>query len=189
MIDHLYSQFYANPKIGIACLYADYKDQTNQTLVHILGSFLCQLLTTTQEPIPEEIIQRLYDTRRRGAKFGIEDHLALLKIRLHQLKRTFICIDAVDELEPKVRRELLNALRELSNTCLFLTGRGHVESEVQKCFQVEKEYTVVISASTQDIQEFVRQKIDEDCDSNPEAMDDVLAKEIIDAIITKSQGM
>ncbi|KAF8436100.1 hypothetical protein BGX38DRAFT_1262515, partial [Terfezia claveryi] len=40
VIDELYSQFHEYPTIGIACLYADYKDQNNQILVHILGSFL-----------------------------------------------------------------------------------------------------------------------------------------------------
>ncbi|RPB22615.1 hypothetical protein L211DRAFT_764114, partial [Terfezia boudieri ATCC MYA-4762] len=47
VIDDLYSQFHkVHPNIGIACLYGDYKDEKNQTLVHILGSFLRQFLTT-----------------------------------------------------------------------------------------------------------------------------------------------
>ena len=191
MIDDLYSQFqYSN--IGIACLYADYKDQTNQTLVHILGSFLRQLLTTLQVPVSDEVIQRLHKIQRQGKKVGTEDTLTLLKILLHQLQRAFICIDAVDELEPKTRQQLLNILKELvgsTNTHLFLTGRGHVENEVQKRFQGTQEYTVIISASQQDIQEFIRQQIKEDYDLNPEAMDEELAQSIIDGIIKKSQGM
>ena len=119
--------------------------------------------------------------------------MALLKIRLQQLDCAFICIDALDELEPKVRQQLLAVLKDLgtNNTRLFLTGRGHIESEVQKCLQVSPGYTgtVTISASHQDIQQFLRQQLEEDHDLNPEAMDEVLAKEIIDKIVKKSQGM
>ena len=190
-IDNLYFQFYKHPNIGIACLYADYKDQTNQTVVHILGSFLRQLLTTVPQPISDDVIQKLDDIRLGGRKVEIEDTLALLKIRLHQLKlkRAFICIDAVDELEPKVRQQLLNVLKKLvnNNVRLFLTGRDHVENEIQKRFKVEQGYTVNITASQKDIQEFVRQQINEDL--NPEAMDTGLAKGTEDTIMEKSKGM
>ena len=171
-------------------MYADYKDQTSQTVVHILGSFLRQLLTTVPASIPEEVIQKLNDIRHGGRKVETTDSLAMLKIRLHQLKRAFICIDALDELEPKVRQQLLNILKELvikNNVRLFLTGRGHIEGEVQNCFKVEQGYTVNITASQEDIRQFVRQQIKEDL--NPEAMDTRLAKGIEDTIIEKSKGM
>ena len=192
MIDDLRSKC---PDIGVACLYADYKDQANQTLAPILGTFLRQLLATAWESIPDEVIQKLQKIQREGGKVGDKDNLALLEILLQQqqpqLKRAFICIDAIDELEPMVRRQLLNALRELGTRCrnirLFLTGRGHIESEVQKCFHVTQRYTVVISASEQDIKTFVGQQILDD--PNPDAMDELLEGDITDAIIKKSQGM
>ena len=188
VIDHLLSQ---GPGIGVACLYADYKGQSNQTLGNILGCLLRQLLTTVPKPIPDEIIQCLQDNQRKAQRIEIKDHLALLKIRIYQLKRTFICIDAIDELEPTTLRQLLNALKKLntSNTRLFLTGRGHVEHEVRKYFQVTPACTVVISASEQDIRTFVRQQIVDDLNLNPDAMDEILAQDIEDAILQKSQGM
>ena len=174
-------------------MYADYKDQNNQTLAHILGCFLRQFLISSQAPIPDEVIQKLQYIQQQGRKPGTEDILVLLQIRLHQLKRAFVCIDAVDELEPKVRQQLLNLLKDLvtnnKNISLFLTARGHIESEVQKRFRVIREYRVEINASQQDIQQFVRQQIKDDYDLNPEAMDLVLAKDIEDAIIENSKGM
>ena len=117
--------------------------------------------------------------------------MALLKIRLQQLDHAFICIDALDELEPKVRQQLLTVLKDLgpNNTHVFLTGRGHIESEVQKSLQVLQEYTVIINASERDIQAFITQQLVEDHDLNPEAMDEILAKDIVDMIVAKSQGM
>ena len=189
VIDDIYSQLNNDPNnTGIACLYADYKDQSNQTLVHILGTFLRQFLNTAEEPILDEVIQRLHDIRNKGRKVETEDILALLKLQLHY-KRMFICIDAIDELDPKVLQQLLNVLKGLdaNNTRLFFTGRNHIASEVQKYFQVAEKNKVTICASQQDIQEFVGKQIIDDL--NPDAMDKVLAKDIVDAIVQKSQGM
>ena len=170
-------------------MYADYKDQTNQNLGHILGSFLRQLLTTANESIPDQITQKLRHIQRQGGKLGVKETMALLKIRLDQLKCAFICIDAVDELEPQVRRQLLNILKELgtNNTRLFLTGRQHIESEIQKFFQVEDKYRVNIIPHRDDIQEFLLQQIRDDLIED--AMDKVLEKNIISVIIRKSRGM
>ena len=170
-------------------MYADYNDQNIQTLAHILGSFLHQFLTTSQYPIPDEVVEKLQNIRNQGKKVAIEDILALLKIRLHQFQRAFICIDATDELEPRVLQQLLKVLKDLvtNDTRLFLTGRGHIESEIQKYLQVAERYRVTIAASQQDIQEFVEQQIKDDL--NPEAMNEVLSKDIASAIIKKSQGM
>ncbi|RPB18295.1 hypothetical protein L211DRAFT_124964 [Terfezia boudieri ATCC MYA-4762] len=191
VIDELYSQIHKYPRIGIACLYADYKDQNNQILVHILGSFLRQLLTTAQETIPKELIDMLAKIKQQGRKVATEDILALLRIRLQQLKRAFICIDAVDELAPKVQQQLLDVLKELgtnhNNTRFFITGREHVENEVKKRLQAMQQHKIVISATRQDIEEFLRQQIGDDLDAD--AMDEALQKKIIEAIIGKSQGM
>ena len=114
----------------------------------------------------------------------------MLRIRLQQFKRAFICIDAIDELEPQVLRQLLNVLNDMvmvtNNTRLFLTGRGHIEGEVQKHLVVQR-YKVIISAHQEDVEEFVQQQIIDD--PNPDAMDEVLAKDVVDAILKKSQGM
>ena len=170
-------------------MYADYNDRTNQTLVHILGSFLGQFLTTSRNPIPDKVVQKLMDLQDQRKNTGIEDNLELLGTLLQQLKHAFICIDAIDELEPKVRRQLFPVLKKLSpnNTRIFLTGRGHSENEVDKHFRVAQECIITISASHQDIREFVRQQIQDDDDI--EAIDEALAKDIEDAIVGKSQGM
>ena len=185
VIDDLRSQF---PDIGVAYLYADYKDQANQTMVNILGTFLHQLLITAREYIPngDEVIRKF---KSIDGGLTAKRNLYLLKVRLNQLKHAFICIDAVDELEPKVRRQLLNVLKELNtgNTSLFLTGRGHIDSEVQEHFQVATRYTVVIGVNQPDIQTFVRQQIADD--PYLDAMDELLEKEIINTITRKSQGM
>ena len=172
-------------------MYGDYSDQKNQTVVNILGTFLRQFIATAQTPIPDEVADRLLAIKHAGGKAGLEDNLSLLKIQLQQLDLAFICIDAVDELDKNIRWQLLKKLKELGarNTRFFFTGRDHIESEVPKQFQILKENKVSISACRQDIEEFVSERIQENCGQDPEAMDDALAKDIIDSIIEKSQGM
>ena len=149
-----------------------------------------QILTTTQQPIEGEITKRLCDIQHEGGKVGLEDNLALLEIQLRQVKCAFLCIDAVDELDPHVRRQLLDVLKTLgTNIRLFLTGRGHIENEVQKRFEIPEGNKVIISATQEDIEEFAKQKIKEDYDLNPDAMDVVLAQDIVDTIVKMSQGM
>lgn len=190
MIDNLNLQFRDN-NIGIACLYANYKDQKNQTVVNILGSLLRQFLITVPEPIPTEIIQELDNIRNCDMKAETPDILRWLKIRLRKLRRAFICIDAVDELELEVRKQLFGKLRELTNTRLFLTGRGHIEDEIQKHFKVAQRYRVNITASDQNIREFLQKEIADQItdDGDPDMMDDRLAKDIEDTITRKSRGM
>ena len=189
VIDDLCSHSYPHLNIGVACMYADYKDQNNQTLVHILGSLLHQFLTTAQQPIPDEVVKKLQGIRNQVKKVGSADILPLLQMRLKQFKRAFICIDAADELEPRVLQQLLKALKDFvtNDTRLFLTGRGHIESEIQKHLQVVPKYKASISASQEDIDRFIEQQIMDDL--NPDAMDEVLAKDIADAINGRSQGM
>ena len=45
----------------------------------------------------------------------------------------------------------------------------------------------MVSANNEDLQEFLKQQIADDL--NPDAMDEVLAKDIVDTIIEMSQGM
>ena len=185
MIDNLRFEY------PVACLYADYKDQASQTLAHILGSFLHQFLTTSEEPIPNAITEKLQNIQRQRGKVAPEDNLTWLKEWLCLRRRAFICIDAVDELKPDVRQQLFAVLKDLgtNNTRLFLTGRSYITNEVQECFKVVPKYKVPISAREQDIKEFVCQQIKEDRNLNPDAMDEALANDIEDAIIKNSQGM
>ena len=157
--------------------------------MHILGSLLRQFLTTAQQPIPDEVAEKLRAIQLQGKTVGTEDILALLKIRLKQFKRAFICIDAADELEGKVLQQLLKKLKGLvtNDTRLFLTGRSHIGNKIEEYLEIIPRYKATISATQQDIQKFIEQEIKDDL--NPGAMDDTLARNIVDTIFKKSQGM
>ena len=195
VIDHLYSQItrQSSNKTGVACLYADYRDWNNQTLIHILGCFLHQLLAGADIPhIPDQVIEKLKEVKKRNTKLGLGDVLAMIKLLLEQLDGIFFCIDALDELEPQTRRRLLDILSMQLGTKtvrLFFTGRPHMQSEVQSFFEIPQEQEVKIIANENDIRQYLSHKITEDRRVNPDAMNKVLECEILATLAARSQGM
>jgi hypothetical protein len=194
VIDHLYSlHTETGGKTSIICLYADYRDWSNQTPVHILGCFLHQILTDGNLlHIPDNVIEKLKEIKKRNMKVKLEDILAMFKLILMELEGSFFCIDALDELEPQTRRILLNILsNELQlgtkTTRLFFTGRPHIQSEVQTYFKIRQEVEIIANES--DIRQYLSHKISEDGCVNPDTMNEALKAEILSVLIARSQGM
>ena len=186
-IDYLISQ-YGEPQV--AYIYCDYRDQKNQTTVHILGSFLKQLLSTTLYPVPESIINELEAIQKRGKRVESSDVTQMLKSMVSQLNTCFLCIDAMDELGPRVRLELLKLLRsEFTVARIFLTGRPHIQSEVDRTLQVKFEDTIHFTADRGDIKAYLNHEIEVDIEINPDEMNEALKQEIVEAILSKADGM
>lgn len=188
MIDDLNSRLFKPSKIAIACLYCDYRDQDSQTFVHILGCLLRQFLSSA---IPQEVAEILQAIRKNNRVLGKDDLLGLLKVTLQHLERAFICIDALDELQSETRSQFLQAIKDLSTTSdsmrLFLTGRKHIQGEVQRLLETLPQNEVEIMAHSDDIRQYLKRKIAED--TNPDAMDDALENEILTVLVERSQKM
>lgn len=170
-------------------MYSDYRDQSNQTLTHILGSLLHQFLATTalSDCIPLDVVQKLKQIRQQGSKAEIDDIFSLMKLSLDLLDCAFICIDALDELEGKTRIGLVEKLKELNTGAvrLFFTSRHHIQNEIGKYFT--KQSKADINADPDDIRQYLKQEIAADTDED--AMDEVLQEEIIAAVVGRSKGM
>ncbi|KAF8421782.1 ankyrin repeat-containing domain protein [Tirmania nivea] len=116
----------------------------------------------------------------------------MLELLLEQLDGSFFCIDALDELRPQTRRDLLDIMNKklqhgTGTTRLFFTGRPHIQSEVQQYFEIWQD--VEITAHKTDIRKYLRHKIAGDRRANPNTMNEVLENEILSALIARSQGM
>lgn len=194
VIDHLRSQVTTQSKTAVVCLYADYRDQGNQTVVHILGALLHQYLTSGHIEIPNKVTQTLTDIKKQNKSVELEDVLDMLRVTLVQLDRSFVCIDGIDELEARTRRELLGILPKalsIGKTSIrfFLTGRPHVKGEVQSFFSHSQLQEVDITANLDDIRIYLRYKITQDESVNSETMNERLKREIETTIVAQSQGM
>jgi len=188
VIDHLLSHF-SEPKV--AYVYCDYRDKTNQSLHNILGSILKQLLMITTN-MPDAVVGMLESLQKRGNKVELHIVSHILKLAIPQLNVAgpFLVIDALDELEPRVRLELLKALQsEFGGTHIFLTSRPHIASDVSRILRLHQGDAIQITPNSIDIRAYLGHEIDLDWEMNPEDMNEQLKEEILDAILSKAQGM
>lgn len=191
MIDSLESHFRGQLKIGIACLYSDFRDQSQQNLVNIFGALLHQLITSTTVPRAQtQVIQTLDAIRKRNSKIELKDLLELISKTTQELDCAIFCIDALDELESQTRKQLLETLSvNLKGVRLFLTSRSHVQREVRHWLHTTESHEIDISANPIDLRLYLRRKISDDASFNPDEMTMALEKDITEKIVQQSQGM
>ncbi|KAF8463340.1 hypothetical protein BDZ91DRAFT_661409, partial [Kalaharituber pfeilii] len=193
VIDHISTTFSSrSPLIGIIFLYCDYRDKKEQTLVHILGSFVKQL---TSHCICAGIqlyglVQSTYEIAQKDRKpRDLETGINLLKNLIQELGNTFILIDALDELEERTRIDFLRVIRDImhlkTTLHMFFTARPHVQEEVNRHLSIEMK-TLTIVAHEEDIRAYLVHKIHSD---NNDAMNEQLRREILEILPKKAAGM
>ena len=170
-------------------LYCDFLTKQEQSAANILGSMLKQLVC--RGGIPNQI-RDIFQKAKTG--FGSRGLLLsrvvdILKETIASLPRLFICIDALDECNPKHRRDLLESLREIvavsSKIRVFLTGRPHIEKEIVKWFS--QALRIPLNPSTGDIKSYLEMRLEND--DGPDAMDDELRADIMRIIPDKVSEM
>lgn len=186
MIDHLISVYGAQ---SVAYIYCDYNNKTSQNLVNILGSLLKQFLSTASH-IPESISNELESIQKQSKRPEISDILGMFKVISPQIKHSFVCIDALDELEPLVRIGLLKTLQEaLASSRIFLTFREHIHPEVISTLKLDQQDAIEIIANPSDLRVYLTKEIELDKDINPGEMDEALKEEILEVIVEKAEKM
>jgi len=190
VIDSLREQT-CEENIVVLFLYCDYQVQKDQSAVNIIGSLLSQIvLEATQIP---SVIQRAFELKKRGRQaLRVPDMLKLLVEAVSSIERVYICFDAVDELLPDNRSELLRALRQIirdaPNIRLFLTGRPYIRGELDKYF-TKGAYIIHVVADQGDIARYVSRKMEDDDDRDPGLMPDDLKHDIMKTMLEKASEM
>jgi len=178
--------------VAVLSLYCDYQTQKDQSAVNLIGSLISQVALGARQ-IPSEI-QRAFEQKQRGRQaLRLSDMLKLFVKIVSSTERVYICFDAVDELLPENRSELLRALRQIvrdaPNIRLFLTGRPYVRGELDK-YLTKGAYTIHIVADQGDIARYVSRRMeDDDDDGDPDLMPDDLKNDILKTILEKASGM
>jgi len=186
VIDHLLSHY---GEQRVAYIYCDYRDKANQNLLNIMGSILKQHLAAATH-IQKAILDLLESFQEQGRKVPIKDMARMLKSAISQTGSYFLCIDAVDELAPGARLELLKALQtEFGNSRIFLTGRPHITSDVSRILQIYPANAIQITPNPIEVRAYLTYEIDLDWEMNPGDMNEQLKGEILHGIVTRAQGM
>jgi len=179
IIDSLSSQA-RGKNATVACFYFDFAAQNEQSLVGMLGSLVKQLVFGLDE-IPEDISEAYKDRKNSIGGQGpqISNILKILETTSTK-KRTFICIDALDECATEYRAKLLDSLGQLleqsPGTRIFVTGRPHILPEIGRRLS-GRVVSVSISPKRDDIVTYLRSRLA--ADTTPDAMDSTLEADIL----------
>jgi len=149
----------------------------------MLGSLLRQLVSREGE-IPEAIGKGFRKEKKVIGGRGLQVSGILEMFRtIAATRRTFICVDALDECVPEYRMVVLESLGQIlrgsPNTRLFMTGRPHVRSEVEKELGGAAAF-LFIQATEDGVIRFLREKLRKD--TAPTRMSSTLEGDIMKTI-------
>ena len=168
---------------AVVCFYFDFAARNEQSPVNMLGSLLRQLVSGL-EKIPKAIVRDFQKQKKGigGRGLQVSEILKMFQA-ITATKRTFICVDALDECVPEHRIVVLESLRQilwgLPNTRIFMTGRPQVRSEVEK--KLNGAVTFISIQPTEDgVVRYLRDKLRND--TTPEIMSSTLEAEIMKTI-------
>jgi len=176
--------------VTVACFYSDFAAQKQQSATNMLRALLKQVVGGLKQ-IPNEIMDAFRNHKRviGGHKLQIPEIVKLLG-RLSCLRRTFFCLDALDECATGDRAKILLSLKNITKvsptTRVFLTGRPHVRSDVERRLPGGV-VAVSISPRMGDITRYIYAKLAEDTTS--EEMDEGLVGEIVRRVPEKLSEM
>lgn len=172
--------------------YCDYQDNQQQTTENIIGGLLKQALSIAK--FPEDVIHSILDTKKERKKSELEDIIQCLSTTLRKFKKTYVCIDALDECNKEHRRKLIRHLKDIAASeslviRFFFTGRPQIKEYINlhPATGVSLPLSVNLEASEEDIIAYICHKLEEDTKVLGRTED--FKKEIIDEIVATSQGM
>ena len=149
----------------VVCVYFDFAARNEQSPANILGSLLRQLVGGEGE-IPEAIARDFRNDKRAIGGRGLQVSGVLKMFQaIAATRRTFICVDALDECVPEYRMVVLKVLGQIvqgsPNTRLFMTGRPNVRSEVEREFGGAAAF-ILIRATEDGVVRFLHEKLRRD---------------------------
>jgi len=182
VVDYLCNQA-RDQDMAVACFYYDFASREAQSPTNMLGSLLSQLLSGL-EAIPEDIRKEFRSQKKLlgGRRLQVQDIVKMFPA-LSSLRRTLICIDALDECIPEHQVEVLGALGQIlqrsPNTRMFMTGRSHIRGAVERELGGGA-ISVSITPRDDDIVTYLRVRLRKD--TTPEVMDSGLEGDIMKSI-------
>jgi len=167
----------------VTCFYFDFAARNEQSPVNMLGSLLRQLVSG-RGGVPEMIAQNFEKEKMSIGGRGLQVS-GILKMfqTIAATRRTFICVDALDECVPEYRMMVLQSLSQIMrgspDTRIFITGRSHVRIEVER--ELGGAATSIFIRATQDgVHRFLREKLRKD--TIPNLMSSTLEGDIMKSI-------
>ncbi|KAI9852608.1 MAG: hypothetical protein M1824_001849 [Vezdaea acicularis] len=155
-IDHVQKR-YTSTKTGMAYIYCNYKEQSEQTSVNLVGSLLQQL--AQQNPSILDNLTSIYEHHSsKNTRPALHEISKVFQSTISSFKNVFIVIDALDECceENGSRDGLLESLGALVDNARFMfTSRPNVR--INKGFPYMQELEII--ASNEDVRTYLDARI------------------------------
>ncbi|KAK4450204.1 vegetative incompatibility protein HET-E-1 [Podospora aff. communis PSN243] len=175
-----------SPPNGVAFVYFDQQEQSNQTTPAVIRSILRQLLDRPA-PVPEAV-SNLYQASESGQRLTEIEFERLIPEVAKESGRVYIVIDAFDECTPDQRRAFLRTLSHMSRLeglQLLITGRERIQDYTGV---FPHHLSLQISAQDEDIGLYIRQELTRhgvyEMDGGPE-----FAKQLTMKLTAGAEGM
>lgn len=148
VIDHLVSSSkVSGDNHCVAYVYWDYQRQEQQSTLNLLASIPKQaVIAGCKLPVTEmTAIRNLLDKKKRQQSLKLDEAFETLAAVLKNFRRTYICVDALDECTDAYRRNVITTLYQLQSTLnmdnntgmnsnhtvmLFFTGRPQIQGDI-----------------------------------------------------------
>jgi hypothetical protein len=142
VIDHLVSlSNVSRDNNCVAYVYCDYQGQGEQSTLNLLGSLLKQaVIAGCKLPVTEmTAIRDLLDKKKLQQSLKLDEAFETLTATLKNFRRTYICVDALDECTNACRRHFITTLYQLRSklnmdnhtVMLFFTGRPQIQEDTR----------------------------------------------------------
>lgn len=128
IIDHIEKQYSDKKGGGIAYAFCNYDEQSLQTPQEIFESLLSQAVRH-QEFINEALEQAYRDNSKRGHQLPLSEIFEHLKAAILTYPRTFVVIDALDEVLNMHQAVIVSSLKSLGHLSWMITSRPHLSIE------------------------------------------------------------
>jgi len=149
----------------------------------MLGSLLKQVVSR-MERVPDEISRAFQEQKMAITENGLQlaDIVKMLQA-ITSSQPTFMCINALDECVAVQRLKILTSLKQIleesPGTRIFMTGRPHISTDIEKHL-AGRVTSLSVRLRRGDIFTYLRARLSED--QTPDAMDASLEADILEKI-------
>ncbi|KAF8541975.1 hypothetical protein BDD12DRAFT_775371, partial [Trichophaea hybrida] len=199
VIDTLDEEFAKNSTAEkMAYFYCNRAEENRRHPESILNTLIQQLAQSDEDSILKPVVDIYLERERKGQKSSKltlqESQELLIKITdIHP--RTIICLDALDEVEPRIRIVLLQSLKlliEKSKNLVKIFATSRNDPDILQQFSMFPRIDVQPEDNSSDIDDFIKSKLKHAVDDSQMLHGDVsntLQDEIFDVLRTRSKGM
>jgi ankyrin repeat domain-containing protein 50 len=156
VINHL-QELFKGDNVGIVFIYCNYKEQTIQTVTHLIASLLKQLVQECPL-IPDSIKSFYLYHQDRGTFPTLDEFTRALETEIKTYEKVFVVVDALDECTEsnESRIKLLKVLQSLTGPVnLMVTSRDL--SSIEQHFREAQHLR--IRATDGDVTKYVQSKL------------------------------